>query len=303
MAGRKVFISYSRADGRLVDALVQGLIARGHDPWIDVEDIVTGSWAASIVDAIKGSDVVVVVLTATSVDSSNVKQEVRTAAKHRVPLIPAVVYPTPTIPSDIEYHIAGVQQVRIDPADVPAGVRSLIRAVEGSVTGPVAKTKRKLAGCLAALAVIGALAFGVMTVVTGRIPPWGPTPRCSGVTAEVESAEAARFVTLKGAVLDIVFRNDSDRQVSLPFGSDVRVTGQDGFDYRHEGSLAQQASWFGPESVAPHTTKSLKLAIATEPRRDPEDTVTVTVPGVSELPIPVLRCQIVIPGVDVKLAT
>ncbi len=301
--GRRVFVSYSRADSQLVAALVQGLVARGHDPWIDIEDITSGSWAASIVEAIKGSDVAVVVLTPTSVDSRNVLQEVRLAAKHSVPLIPVVVRPPPVVPGDIEYHITGEQRVDVDPANIPAAVRSLVLAVEGSTTKGAVEKKRRLAGCLAGLAIVGALAFGGLTVVTGKIPPWGPTPACSHIAAEVASTTKAEFVTLKGAVLDIAFRNDTDRQVGLPFGSDVQVTGRGGFDYRQEESLAQPGGWFGPESVAPHSTKSLKVAIATQPGRGPTDRVTVIIPGVSDSPVPFLHCEVVIPGVDVELAT
>jgi hypothetical protein len=299
LAGRKVFISYARADGAFVDELVQGLVDAGHDPWIDVEDIVSGSWAASIVEAIRKSDVAVVVLTPTSVGSRNVLQEVRLAAKNRVPLIPVIVYPPPEIPPDFEYHIVGQQRVDARLDMVPSAVRSLVMAVEGSETGPQRRGWRTLRNAIGGAVVLGAIVFGVATVATGHIPPWAPTPACASVNASV-SAEAAEFVTLRGAVLDIAFVNDAERQVGLPPSDRVSVVGSDGNEYRHEPGLAGSAAWFLSESISPGATRALKLGIAGDGRGS--DTVTVRVPGVSEQAIPFLQCEVVIEGVGVDFA-
>ncbi len=301
--GRRVFISYSRADGWLVNHIVDALAERGHDPWIDVEDIVAGSWAASIVEAIRQSDVVVVVLTSTSVRSKEVIKEVRLAAKRHVPLVPVVVYPPPQIPDDIEYHIVGEQRISVDPQNPAAGVWALIRAVEGSTTQRQRRARRGIATGLAAMMVLGVVALGVATVLTGRLPPWGPTPTCASVTAEVQNAEPRTFVTLTGATIDILFRNASDSQVGLPRGEEVTVRGAGGFQYRHEPALVPGGrAWFLSESIASQSTKVLTLGIASEASRPRADTLTIRVPGVSDSPIPILRCEVTVADVPVVFA-
>jgi hypothetical protein len=301
--GRRVFISYSRADSRLASYIVRALEDRGHDPWIDVEEITSGSWAASIVEAIRQSDVVVVLLTSNSVQSKEVIKEVRLAAKRHAPIIPVVTSPPPQIPPDIEYHTVGEQRIAIDPESPMVGLSALIRAVEGSSTQSERRTRRSVAGCLATLAVLGVVVFGVATVVAGRIPPWATAPECESVTATVQSAEAASFVNLRGAVIDIVFRNRSDRSAGLPGSGDVTVTGADGFQYQHDSRLVSGGrAWFLSESVAPGSTKSLKLGVASEASRPRNDTVTIRVPNVSDLPIPVLRCEVTVRDVPIRFA-
>src|SRR5688500_10398533 len=129
-SGRRVFVSYSRRDARPVRAITDALARRGHDAWLDAEDIGGGAWAGRTVEAMRQSDVFLRVLTSASVASAEVAKEVSLAASRRVPIIPVVIGPPVEIPSQIAYHIAGQQRITVDPSEFATGVRAVIRAIE-----------------------------------------------------------------------------------------------------------------------------------------------------------------------------
>lgn len=301
MSSKRVFVSYSRRDTRLVRHLVDNLDRTGHDVWIDVEGIPAGAWAGHIVEAIRRADVFLLVLTRASAASREVAKEVSLAASRHVPIIPVVVAPAPPIPDEIAYHIAGQQRIMLDPEDLAIGVRQVIRAVEGSVTQGQVRTGRALIGGAVGILVVAALGSVVVTAVTGRLPPWTSTPTCSTLRADVVSARPATFVSLAGAALDISFINTSDREAGLPMSQDVTVTGATGTHYAREPGLVS-GGWFLSETVAPGSTRTLALGITGRPPPGGRDTITVHVAGASEGPIPFLRCNLVAGPVQVEFA-
>jgi len=75
MANKKLFLSYSRRDTEYVSSLVESLRKQGFDVWFD-KNIRTGTdWDSTIEEEIKKADALVLVLSQTSVDSDNVKDE------------------------------------------------------------------------------------------------------------------------------------------------------------------------------------------------------------------------------------
>jgi len=297
--GKRVFVSYSRRDARPVRSIADALERRGHDVWIDVEDIAVGAWAGRIVEAIRQSDVVLLVLTSASATSREVAKEVSLAASRHVPIIPVVIAPSVEIPSEIAYHIAGQQRITVDPRDLATGVRAVIRAVEASTTQTQVRRGRAVLRAAVAIVTLGIIASAVLTAVTGRVPPWTSTPICSSVHAEVVSAQPTTFVTLSGAALQIAFQNRSAREIGLPFSDDVVVTGATGTQYPREPALVN-GGWFMNESIAPNSTKTLALGISGNPSPGGQDTITVRVTGAQEHAIPFLRCDIVTSPVAVQ---
>ena len=76
MAGKKIFISYSRHDTEYVSSLVEALRKQGFDVWFD-KNIRTGvDWDDAIEAQLKSADAIVLVLSKTSVASDNVKDEI-----------------------------------------------------------------------------------------------------------------------------------------------------------------------------------------------------------------------------------
>ena len=82
----KVFVSYSRKDTELVDRLVRDLTMLGHEVWIDRSDLVGGGedrWRRSIVNTIRDSEAMLIVLSPNSIASENVERELSVAADNK----------------------------------------------------------------------------------------------------------------------------------------------------------------------------------------------------------------------------
>ncbi|MBS0374386.1 MAG: toll/interleukin-1 receptor domain-containing protein [Proteobacteria bacterium] len=87
--GRDVFISYSQADRGCADEIVARVEARGLAAWIAPRDVApSADWAAEIVDAIAAARVMVLVLSASSNDSPQVRREVERAVSRQVRILP-----------------------------------------------------------------------------------------------------------------------------------------------------------------------------------------------------------------------
>lgn len=84
----QIFISYKRENEDFARRLREKLLEWRHITWIDVHDIPAGaSWADAIEKGLKGSDVVVGVLSPLAVQSQNVKNEWDWAIVHETRLI------------------------------------------------------------------------------------------------------------------------------------------------------------------------------------------------------------------------
>jgi TPR repeat protein len=93
MATEKIagFFSYSRADSDFVVRLAADLKAAGANVWLDQLDIVPGHrWDRAIEDALKSCPRLMVILSPTSVQSTNVMDEVSFALEEQKTVIPIV---------------------------------------------------------------------------------------------------------------------------------------------------------------------------------------------------------------------
>jgi hypothetical protein len=72
----KVFISYSRKDIEFARKLATSLSEAGIDVWIDVEDIAPGTnWSNTVNEGLKQSEIMLVIVSPTSMASTNVADE------------------------------------------------------------------------------------------------------------------------------------------------------------------------------------------------------------------------------------
>src|SRR5262245_25023526 len=111
-----IFISYSRHDSEFVDRLIHELEKSGFDAWVDREAIRGGAaWGASISQAIRRSQAVIVVLSPRSAASDNVAKELSLADHHKRPIIP-VRYKPGAIPDALEFQLAGLQIIEFNRA-------------------------------------------------------------------------------------------------------------------------------------------------------------------------------------------
>ncbi len=89
MTARRVFVSYSQSDREPAFGIVSQLEGAGIDCWIAPRDVTPAAdWAAEIVEAITGARVMVLVFSASTNDSPQVRREVERAVHHRVAVLP-----------------------------------------------------------------------------------------------------------------------------------------------------------------------------------------------------------------------
>ena len=86
---RDVFISYSQPDSACAMELVSRVEQEGINCWIAPRDIApSADWAAEIIDAIANSRVMILVFSASSNESSQVRREVERAVHKHVSILP-----------------------------------------------------------------------------------------------------------------------------------------------------------------------------------------------------------------------
>jgi len=86
---RQVFISYSQSDRDCAFELVAHLEARGIECWVAPRDIApSADWAAEIMDAISAARVMILVFSASSNDSPQVRREVERAVHKQLSILP-----------------------------------------------------------------------------------------------------------------------------------------------------------------------------------------------------------------------
>jgi hypothetical protein len=124
-----VFLSYASADRDRALHIANLLEAKGISVWIDRKSIAGGtSWSGEIVAGIKGSTVLVVLVSPSAVISPNVQQELQLGWGHRRPILPLLLS-SAVLPSNVEYVLAGRQWIDVQdqPDDIwfPLVVRAL----------------------------------------------------------------------------------------------------------------------------------------------------------------------------------
>jgi len=103
--GHNAFICYSSKDKKIADATCHFLEENGIKCWIAPRDVSSGSYASSIVKAIKVSKLLILIFTNNANLSSQVKRELEQAVKHGITIQPfrtEDVEPT----DEIDYYIS-----------------------------------------------------------------------------------------------------------------------------------------------------------------------------------------------------
>ena len=127
--GPDVMVSYSSHDRAQVMHFVQRLRAAGVAAWIDQGGIDGAQkWGEEIVNAIDACKTVILMISATSVQSENINKEVMLAwenGKHFLPLC----LEDAKIPKSMQYQLAGIQQIKLYEGDPEAKFVSVLRAL------------------------------------------------------------------------------------------------------------------------------------------------------------------------------
>jgi hypothetical protein len=279
--------------------LVKQLQSAGHDVWVDESGIEAGdAWAKEIVTAIRSSQVFVLLATASSVRSTDVKKEVGLAGKFSIPVVPVVVGAV-QIPDEISYHISNQHQVTVDTEHTMAGFSRV--STEINDLRPARRPAPSWIGCVVVIAFF--IAFFVLvgstvwTVAAGVFPPWSHRPVCNSVSAEVVAASAIDNVFGSGATIDVAVANNTAGTVNIPSQRAVTARSSSGRQYSPDGSLSDQSWFFGLE-IQPDSTAQLQLGLSSATAGI--DTVVLAIPDVNEAALPFLKCTVVLPAVQVE---
>jgi len=224
---RDAFISYANQDKAIADALCADLERRGLACWIAPRDVVPGAlYADSIVRAINGAKVLVLVLSQHSVGSPHVGKEIERASSKRRPIIALRIDAAALTPA-LEYFLSESQWV------------------ESTAAGGMDAAFAKLGEALRRSLQTGAApAFGAVPPTAGpnSMMPAGAVPPVPGARRRWLAAGAAALLVAACAYLVV------DR---FRFAKPHTVTGEEAASVTSgESAPALPSVPTGPQSVA-----------------------------------------------------
>lgn len=173
----RIFISYARDDGlEVATELANRLRAADHEVFLDMHSIRAGTrWRVELDRRIKGSDLIVVLVTEGSNNSDYVYEEVVKADKHGKIIVPVRVNNTP-----LPVHLRGTwQAVNLEDDDVDGVLLELERTLR------LSRPKLFSRGCI--FSVIGILIAAVLFAAFLVIPALNDDDDKETTTPEPES--------------------------------------------------------------------------------------------------------------------
>ena len=133
-----LFVSYSQPDRPAAFALVQRLEARGISVWIAPRDVSPAAdWAAEIIDAITSARLMLLVFSASSNDSGQVRREVERAVHKQLPILPFRLENVPPSKS-LEYFLSTQHWMDAFPPPLEPHIDRLCDYLDGAL-GKVAR--------------------------------------------------------------------------------------------------------------------------------------------------------------------
>ena len=125
-----VFLSYSREDKARVLDLAARLRAAGVNIWIDQGGIDGAAlWGESIVRALEGAKVLLLMVTPSAVSSHNVTKEVMLTSERKGHILPVHLEPT-TIPLGLKYPLAGIQHIEYYNGDPDENLQAILHSLD-----------------------------------------------------------------------------------------------------------------------------------------------------------------------------
>ncbi len=252
-----VFVSYSEKDKPVADAVVAGLEQDGIRCWIAPRDIAPGtSWGDAIVEAISGSRVMVLVLSANSNGSRQVIREVERAVANDVAILPFRI--DSTDPTGAMAYFLGTEhwldavtpplQVHIDRLGTALKAMLMGVAPEGPLDQPPPvlfkrhRRFRSVFGLVIGVVVVAAAVTVVVltsasdaptsdaaatpaTALDTTTPTSGPTVSLSEVT-RYPTSRAANGLAISGRYLAIANGDDGIVYMSIADPAQLRIVAE-----------------------------------------------------------------------------
>lgn len=243
--GHDVFISYSHKDKAIADAICARLESDGIRCWYAPRDITPGAdWAASIIESIKESKVMVLIFTDFSNASKQVLREVNNAVSNEVTIVPFKL--TETLPTKgMEYYLSTVHWLDAMNRPLERSIEQLDELVKALLAGtaapssssqfteaaPTGKTKKDLPGWL--IPVVAA----ALGIVVGLGAFLGPR-MMGGSDATGDGGASSGSTTLE----TIAVPANGSAQVANPDNSGAQGNSQS--NYQNSGIAATDGEWF-----------------------------------------------------------
>lgn len=143
--GEMLFISHSSKDEDLAAGIVQHLVSLGVSCWIAPRDISPGEdWAESVLRAIDNARCLLLVATASSFLSGQVRREIERAADKGIPIL-SVVFDGAVIPDWLRYHVNEETLLFFNRRDmVDAALQIMLKLQKASIGSSVVLQSGKL---------------------------------------------------------------------------------------------------------------------------------------------------------------
>lgn len=252
-----VFISYSHKDKAVADAICARLEQGGARCWYAPRDIVPGAdWAASIIEAIKTTKVMVLVFTDYSNASQQVKREVSNAVSNGVTIVPFKL--TEALPTEgMQYYLSTVHW--LDAMDRPLTqsveqLNGLIQAVLSGATPDASMfaappvEKRSLPSWAYAL-----ISFAAVLLVGGVILlPKYLSSRQAAADAQASAAQEAVEGSDEGSDEGEASGDTALETIAIPTNGSAEIANPDNTgtqgnlqgNYQNGGIAASDGEWF-----------------------------------------------------------
>jgi TolB-like protein/Tfp pilus assembly protein PilF len=228
---RDAFVSYANQDMAVADAVCANLERHGVSCWIAPRDVVPGAlYADSIVRAINGTKLMVLVLSRHSLASPHVSKEIERASSKRRPIIALRIDTAPLTPA-LEYFLSESQWVDATIGGLDAALTKLSEAIRFSLLAPAQP--------------------GAMPAQPGAAPaPGAPATRADlGAVAPAKRRTPWIAVPIVVAVLGFTYRIvDKFVQAPAPPSSAIQRT-----------DVAGATAAVGAEAAAPSIDKSVAV--------------------------------------------
>lgn len=216
-----VFLSYSHIDHETAETLCARLESRGIGCWMAPRNILPGAdWGASIIDAIDGARVMVLVFSGASNQSRQVRREVERAVAKNVTIIPFKVEQVP-LGKTLEYFLATTHWMDASAAPLEDHLARLADGIQALLDSP----NRDTTGAIEAMKMLSP-----PPLAPRKAPAPAPSPAQAGPAAK---ASIPRPVTIAlGVAVAVVllyvfvFRGGPE-VVAVDFPSVISASGQD----------------------------------------------------------------------------
>ena len=244
-----VFVSYSHKDKVVADAIVSYLEFKGSRCWYAPRDIVPGAdWAASIMDAIRGAKVMVLLFTDYANTSTQVAREVNLAVSNGVTIIPFKM--TNSMPTQgMQYYLSTVHWLDAMSSPLDQSIKQLDARVRGFLSGaPVQQMpasmptivveKKRPVWLIPVVAVLGVLALACAILLPRLIGGSGRTDSDVPETA----AEAPEEGEASGPIESIAIPTSGSAQIEDPANTGTQGNFQG--NYQNDAFAASDGEWF-----------------------------------------------------------